>query len=426
MVLRRQGEQEMNEAAHRSEEALTNRIEIHERQDESARKCCWVGGARYGCPLDKTSAKKFQALKRIGENFVIGFSNDTKPRHFVEHARFYLLPQWGPPTIRYLTFFAVSPIVILWLVKRYGVNVLVAQSPYEGFSAAWAKIIARIVLRKKIVLIVESHGDFEKDLFLQRRILFRFIYQFLMQAIATFSLGRADALRAVSKATREQLERWTTGKAIAQFTAWTDIEVFQDAGSSVGRKREKFILYVGVLIPRKGVHFLLESFARIANEIKDSRLVLIGKTDDDGYARLLTKMTARLGLGQRVTFMGPKTQSELAEFMAGAEVLVLPSLSEALGRVVLEAMACGTPVIGSAVGGIPDMIQERKTGFLIPPGDVGALAERLKWILQQPEKAKQIGESARRFAQDFFSEEQYVQNYSDLIDKSFDHASPLV
>jgi len=231
-------------------------------------------------------------------------------------------------------------------------------------------------------------------------------------------LRRADSLRAISEATKEQLERWTSRKAIVKFPTWTDIEVFQNAGSSVRHKTERFILYVGVLIHLKGVHFLLESFARIAGEIKDMKLVLIGKANDGGYAETLMKLTARLGLDQRVTFMGAMPQSELAEFMARAKVLVLPSLSEGLGRVLLEAMACGTPVIGSAVGGIPEIIQEGETGFLIPPGDVGALAGRLKWILQHPDKATQIGESARKFAGEFFSEEQYVQNYSDLIDKS--------
>ena len=382
------------------------------------RKCCWLGGARYRCPLDESSARKFRALKRIGENFVIGFSTDTRQRHFVEHSRFYLLPQSRLSILRYLTFFIISPIVTLWLIRRYDIHVLVAQSPYEGFAAAWAKIVARILFRKSVALVVESHGDFEKDLFLQRRIRFPSIYQFLMKVIATFSLRRADALRAVSEATKEQLERWTTGTTITKFMAWTDIEVFQNAGYSGERKTERFILYVGVLIPRKGVHFLLESFARIADEVKDVKLVLIGKIDDDAYAKTLRKMSQSLGLNQRVTFMAPKKQSELAEFMVRAEVLVLPSLSEALGRVVLEAMACGTPVIGSAVGGIPDMIQEGETGFLIPPGDVHALAERLKWILKHSEKARQLGDSARKFAGEFFSEEQYIQNYSELIQKS--------
>jgi len=384
----------------------------------SARKCCWVGGARYSNPLDETSAKKFQALKRIGENFVIGFSTDTKARHFVEHAHFYLLPQWRLPTLRYLTFFAVSPIVIVWLVRKHGIDILIAQSPYEGFAAAWAKIATRILFRKKVVLIVESHGDFERNLFLQRRIRFRSVYRFLMKAIATFSLRRADSLRAISEATKAQLERWTSRKAIVKFPTWTDIEVFHNAGSSVRHKTERFILYVGVLISLKGVHFLLESFARIANEMKDTKLVLIGKANDGGYAETLMKLTARLGLDQRVTFMGAMLQSEVAEFMARAQVLVLPSLSEGLGRVLLEAMACGTPVIGSAVGGIPDIIQDGETGFLIPPGEVGALAGRLKWILQHPDQARQIGESARKFARKFFSEELYVKHYSDLIQKS--------
>ncbi len=384
-------------------------------KDPSPLKCCWIGGARYSCPLDKTSAKKFQALKGIGENFVIGFSTDTKARHFVEHAHFYLLPQSRFPSLRYLTLSLVSPIVILWLVRKYGIGILIAQSPYEGFAAAWAKIATRILFRKKVILIVESHGDFERNLFLQRRIRFPSVYRFLMKAIATFSLRRADSLRAISDATQEQLEKWTGRKAIVKFPTWTDIEVFQNAGSSVRHKTERFILYVGVLIPLKGVHFLLESFARISNEIKDTKLVLIGKANDGGYAESLVKLTARLGLDQRVTFMGAMPQAELAELMARAQVLVLPSLSEGLGRVLLEAMACGTPVIGSAVGGIPEIIQEGETGFLIPPGDVGALAGRLKWILEHPHEARQLGERARKFAQDFFSEDLYLQGYKNLF-----------
>jgi len=382
----------------------------------SGRRCCWVGGARYSCPLDETSAKKFRALEHISENFVIGFSTDTKPRHFIQHARFYLLPQWRIPALRYLTFLTVSPIVLLWLVKRYDVHLVVAQSPYEGFSAAWVKIITRILFfKKKVALIVESHGDFEKDLFLQRKIRLRSIYQFLMKATATFSLRQADALRAVSKATREQLQRWTTGIEIAQFTAWTDMEVFRTAGSLVEHKTDQFILYVGVLIPRKGVDVLLQSFARIADEIKDAKLVLIGKSDDESYAEALRKMTRSLGIDKRVTFIGPMTQSELAEFMAQAQVLVLPSHSEALGRVVLEAMACGTPVIGSAVGGIPDMIQDSNTGFLVEPGDVPALTEKIMWILEHPKEASTMGRRARQFARDYFSEDLYVQGYKDLF-----------
>ncbi|MEM2991071.1 MAG: glycosyltransferase, partial [Halobacteria archaeon] len=92
-----------------------------------------------------------------------------------------------------------------------------------------------------------------------------------------------------------------------------------------------------------------------------------------------------------------------------------PSVSEGLGRVVFEAMACGTPVIGSRVGGVQEMIEEGVTGFLVPPGDVDELAQRHKWILSHPEEAKQIGERAREFAQRFFSPKAYQQSYARLF-----------
>ncbi len=389
-----------------------------ESKTESPRKCCWVGGTRYSYPLDETSEKKFGALKKLGELFVIGFSTHFRARRFTQHARFFLLPQSRFPALRYLTFFVQSPIVLLWLVKRYGVNILVAQSPYEGFAAAWAKIVARIVFKKKVVVIVESHGDFERFLFLQSRTALSVVYRPIMKAVARFSLKRADALRAVSKATKKQLEVRSPGTPIVQFPAWTDMELFLQAGE---QKRNfcstPTILFVGSLVPGKGVHVALESFTSIADEFRVTELVIIGTSDDHTYVETLRK-SIRPDLEERIRFLGQLPQSQVAQHMAEASVLVIPSLSEGLGRVIFEAMACQTPVIGSRVGGIPDMIQEGETGFLIPPGDASALARRLKWILKCPEKATEIGSSARKFAREFFSEEQYVENYSDLIEKS--------
>ena len=140
-------------------------------------------------------------------------------------------------------------------------------------------------------------------------------------------------------------------------------------------------------------------------------------------------------LENRITFLGHLPQSQLAHHMAEASVLVIPSLSEGLGRVVFEAMACRTPVIGSRVGGIPEMIQGGTTGFLVPPGDVSALTGKLKWILEHPQKARTMGDCARIYAENFFSEELYIRGYSALFEKSMasksdsdakDYASPLV
>ncbi len=131
---------------------------------------CFLGGARYSQPLDATSEKKFRSLAALGQMFVIGFSTDAKPRHFTEHASFYLLPCLPVPLLRYLLMFTGGPILAMWCILRHDVRVLVAQSPYEGFAAAWAKLLARFFGRR-VALVVESHGDFEVSLFLQRRVL---------------------------------------------------------------------------------------------------------------------------------------------------------------------------------------------------------------------------------------------------------------
>ncbi|MDW8103173.1 MAG: glycosyltransferase [Anaerolineae bacterium] len=365
-------------------------------------KVCFLGGARYNHPLDATSKKKFKLLAELGEMFVIAFSENLRPLHFVQHARFYLFPKLPMPILRYWEMFALGPFLALWLIFRHRIRVLVAQSPYEGFAAAIAKKIANWFAHK-VVLIVESHGDFEESIFLQRRIRWPGFYRFLMRYVANFALKHADLLRAVSNSTRSQLERWAPGKPIVQFAAWTDIEVFFEASDNC-QKTDNTIVYAGVLIPRKGVHFLIDAFAKIAWDFPNATLWIIGKAENMEYARSLKTQVARLSLNGRVVFMDAMPQKELAQHIAQSCVLILPSLSEGLGRVIFEAMACGTPVIGSHVDGIPEMIEDGMTGFLVPPGDAHALANQIRWILSHPEEARQMGKRARDFAQSFLPE----------------------
>jgi len=377
-------------------------------------KVCFIGGARYSQPLDKTSEKKWWLLSELGEMFVIGFSQDLRPRRFTQHAHFYLLPKFPMPVLRYLAMFTVGPALTLWLILRQGVRILVAQSPYEGFAAAVAKVLARLV-GFQVVLIVENHGDFEVSLFLQRRVRCQNLYRWLMRRTARFALQHADLLRAISDSTRKQLETWSPGKPIVQFPTWTDIEVFLKAGESDGA-REPVILYAGVLIPRKGVHHLLRAFAKVAQEFPEVRLEIVGRDENPEYAEELRQEVFRLRLNGRVSFVGEVPQVELANQMRRSRVFVLPSLSEGLGRVVVEAMATGTPVIGSHVDGIPEIVQEGLTGFLVPPGDEEALAERLRWVLKHPQEAKAMGHRAREFARSFFSPEAYLAGYRRLFE----------
>ena len=378
-------------------------------------KVCFLGGARYEQPLDATSEKKFRALKSLGKLFVIGFSQDLCTRTFTEHAHFYLLPQLPLPILRYVELFVLGQFLVLWLMVRHRVQVVVAQSPYEGLIAALAKKFAGW-FGYHVRLVVEIHGDFEESLFLYRRIRFRALHRFLMKQAALYSLAQADVLRAISNSTTAQVRRWAPGKTIVQFPTWTDIDIFLQSGVHTNMDISQAILYAGVLTPLKGIHHLVNAFVFIAEDFSSARLVIVGKDENKAYAADLKEQIKELGLNNRVHFIGPQPQSELAICMAKASVLVLPSMSEGLGRVIIEAMATGTPVIGSRVGGIPELVQDGVRGFLVPPGDENALAEKLRWILSNPEKSGAMGKAGRDFVERFFSTENYLNGYKHILE----------
>lgn len=383
-------------------------------------RVCFVSSVTYSRPLDETSAKKYRALGVLGAMFVIGFAPGLRPAGFEQGARFHLLPSVPTPALRYAFLYSFGVVLILLSIFHHGVSLVVAQSPYEGFAGAIAKRLAGL-LGHRVALVVESHGDFETAPFLQRRLKLPGIYRRLMARISRFALNHADALRGVSSSTESQLSRWAPGKPVVSFPAWTDIDTFLAAFGSESRDSQA-VLFVGVLIPTKAVDLLIEAFGRMADRAPRARLVIAGGKPDRAYFRSLQDRVTRMDLGSRVEFLTDLPQFDLAREMARAAVLVLPSLSEGLGRVVFEAMACGTPVIASRVGGIVDLVVDGETGLLVPPGDVEALAERITWVLAHPEEAREMGRRARKFAQGFYSTQSYVDGYRSSFELALDAA----
>jgi glycosyltransferase involved in cell wall biosynthesis len=378
-------------------------------------KACFLGGARYSRPLDPTTEKKFRVMSSLGEIFIVGFSSNLKPQIYTEHVHFYLLPQLPLPILRYIELFVFGHCLLFWLIVRRGIQVVVAQSPYEGFVAALAIKFAAW-FGYKVGLAVEVHGDFEESLFLYRRIRFRALHRFLMKQAALYSLAQADVLRAISSSTTSQLKRWAPQTTIVEFPAWTDFDTFFRSGAHRGNDSANTILFVGMVTPLKGIHYLINAFSLIAEVFRRYQLLIIGKEVNVDYAADLRRQISKLGLENRVRLMGHMSQAELAFRMSEAAVLVLPSISEGLGRVVIEAMATGTPVIGSRVGGIPELISDGVNGFLIAPGDEKSLAEKIRILLENRVAARAMGASGRSFAVQLFSTESYVKGYRRIFE----------
>ncbi len=376
---------------------------------------CFFGGARYTRPLEEPLRKKFRLLAGLRRTCVVGMSRGARFQRFTEGAEFVLLPELPVPALRYVLVSTLGLAALLWCVFRRGARVIVAQSPYEGAPAAAARLVARLFGRR-VALVVESFGDFEEGIFLQRRVAMERLTRGLMRAAAGFAIRSADLLRAVSGSAEEQLRRWAPGRPIHKFPAWTDMEAFLRLGASGLPREAQTVLFVGMQMPLKGIHHLLRAFVAVAGEFSGARLVVIGPEQNRGYADSLREEASRAPCTDRIRFLGRVCQADLEAWVGRAGLLVLPSLSEGLPRVLVEAMAAGTPVVASRVSGIPEIVEDGRTGWLVPPGDEEALAGALRQALGDRAEATRRAARAREFVVSFFSPEGYREGYRALFD----------
>jgi glycosyltransferase involved in cell wall biosynthesis len=307
--------------------------------------------------------------------------------------------------------------MVAWLVLVRGVQVIVAKRPYEGFGGAVVKRVAR-AFGRRLALVVENRGDFEVFVFLQRRVRGGWLYRWLMTRTARYALRNADCFRAVSRSAQRQLEAWGCRQPIVLAPDWTDLDLFWRAGETGEPRTPGDVLYVGALVPRKGGHDLIDAMAQVASSLPTARLTMVGAPENPVFARQLGEQVTRLGLSGRVVFHRYLGQAELAARMARAQLVVLPTLAEGLPRVILEAMAAGTPVLATAVSGIPEVVEDGATGMLVAPGDVAGLAERLCWALTHPTEAAVMARRARALIAQLDPVGTYVRGYAAL----FEHA----
>jgi glycosyltransferase involved in cell wall biosynthesis len=169
---------------------------------------------------------------------------------------------------------------------------------------------------------------------------------------------------------------------------------------------------VAGLKPVKGHRYLLEAAAKVMKADARVHLVLVG----DGELRdEIAAHARRLGIGARTSLLGYREDS--AQLAAAFDVAALASLSEGLPNAVMEAMAAGAPVVATAVGGVPELIEDGETGFLVPPADAEALAERIEYALSQVDQAGLIAMRGRQFIIERFGMERMVAAVERLYDE---------
>ncbi len=236
----------------------------------------------------------------------------------------------------------------------------------------------------------------------------------------TFRLTRrviadADKITTVSDALRTAAERIArpqreiavvyTGCNLAQFS-------FSQAARSSFRERlgiapESFVLiFIGHLLRTKGLFELIDAFSLLCREYPDSHMILVGAGEHD---RILAARVAKADVGGRAHFVGARPHDEIPGWLSAADVLVLPSWHEGLPNVVVEAMACERPVVATRVGGIPEAVEDGKSGILVEKGDVEALANAITLLARDPTRRAAMGSAGRQIVEQRFTWEKNTQ-----------------
>jgi teichuronic acid biosynthesis glycosyltransferase TuaC len=221
----------------------------------------------------------------------------------------------------------------------------------------------------------------------------------VQSALARYALRHADMCMTVSEDLRRKvIAMGISDERVCAVANGCDTSVFRVGDRKLARKElglapiGSLVLYVGRLDLAKGLRELLLAVAKIVSARPLLRVALVG----EGPARAeLKELAKRLRINEHVIWGDPCSSSDIARWMAGSDVCVLPSYREGCPNVVLEALSCGRPVVGTFVGGIPDLVNE-DCGILVPPQNVNALTEAISICLGREWDAEEISRQQRR------------------------------
>jgi glycosyltransferase involved in cell wall biosynthesis len=315
----------------------------------------------------------------------------------------------------------------LWALRgRYDV-VLVSGFRIVGVAAM---VVCRLC-DKRCILKADSLGEMSGDFFaggLSQVGLRPSALPFaLLLRLRNALLRRADAFVAISTAVADELlasgippERI---RAIPNSVNLTRFRPLDKAARRDLRRRlalpagEPVVVYTGRLVSYKGLPLLLAVWQRIQTQFPGSRLLLVGEggLDMHNCEAELRAFVAGHNLQATVSFTG--RVDNVHPYLQAADVFVFPTENEAFGISLVEAMACGLAVIGTAVGGVTDLICHDQNGLLIPPRDGGALEQALQTLLSDPSRRSALGQAALAGVQTRYAEPAVVAQYTALFDE---------
>jgi glycosyltransferase involved in cell wall biosynthesis len=292
--------------------------------------------------------------------------------------------------------------------RRFG-----AQIVHGHWAIPTGPALVAIARTLKIPSVITLHGG---DVYVNTAEGYDFPTRWYVRPVLAWTLRKASALTAISEDCKQHaLNAGAYESSISVVMNGADLRRFSPAPrSDVPAFGPRMIFACRQLFPRKGIRFLIEAVAKLRPKYPDINLIIAG----DGFERpTLEKLAKDRGLGDRTQFLGWMANKDLPQYFRGCAVSVIPSLEEGFGIPAAEAMGCETPVVASDAGGLPEVVENGVTGFVVPKGDSDALAQAIDRLLGDADLRASMGKAGRARALARFDWDRTVEQFNLVYEK---------
>ncbi len=363
----------------------------------------------YSLPLTDNIIKKHQYLDEVANVTVLAFSSHKKVFKESE-TNFYFSKKIDSRIFNYFKILLLSYFQIPKLINKHNIDIVTFQDPITSFLGVY-KIKKNF---KNIKIVLESHGDFINTLELERNLLFPNVYKKLFLKMASYTIKNADILRAVSSSTEEQALSFDTSKRVVRFPAWIDFEIFSNIQPTRSDEGNFKILFIGSITDRKKPHLIIEALPKLHEDKVE--LHLVGPTPNHKYLDELREKIISNNLEDRVYIHGTKSRDEVKEFYSESNLMILPSVSEGLARVIFESQVTACPVLVTDAPGMQDIVIDGQTGYVFESNDLKTMIEKIDYIIKNYSEASAVGKNAKDFILSNYSADNFKFSFQKIFD----------
>ncbi len=371
-------------------------------------KVLFISPTTYPNPITKDIQIKFKSLSKVCNPIVFAFS-DKKSSSSMEGVETIFNKKYKNRFLNYLKIISLFFFKIPDIVKNQNIKIICLQDPITGFF-----VILSLKIRKlPVKIVVETHGDFIDTISLEKNLIIPKLYSSIFSYLAKYSIQNADLIRSISDFTEKQVLKFGYKGSFVRFPAWINIDNYLNAEINRSFTDTFKIIFVGSVTERKNPKIIIESLETIDTNIS---LEIIGQTPNSKYLKELKELISRSKHSQNISLTPFISSKELIKKYSSTNLFILPSKSEGLGRVIIEAQSTACPVLVSSNTGMTDLVIENETGYIFENNNKKDLKEKMQYIIKNYDNAVQVGLNSRDFVKDNQSIKNFEFGYKKLFD----------